>query len=136
MNKAKSGIAALSLALVGAAFAQTPADSSSSAGLKTGSGGETNALFGRLDVNHDGRVSREEAKANGELTSSWSALDADRDTYLSAAEYGKWKAPVPGAHNGVGAGAGMGKGTGAGAGAGVGTGGASSPNAGSSPPAR
>jgi hypothetical protein len=92
--------AILSVALAGGAWAQAPADSE---GLKTGTGGEVNALFGELDINHDGRVSRDEAKGSTELTASWAKLDANKDSYLTAQEYSKWKPPVPGApHTGTG----------------------------------
>lgn len=52
--------------------------------------------FASMDANRDGRVSRDEAQGNGALIAAWSTVDANGDTYLSAAEFGKWKAPASG----------------------------------------
>lgn len=47
--------------------------------------------FTTLDANGDGYVSKDEAKANAQLTAQWDALDADKNGALSSAEYQKAK---------------------------------------------
>jgi hypothetical protein len=81
-NLIRAGIAGLTLAAGGAALADD----------KPG-----HAEFGSVDQNRDGRVSKVEAQAHAELTSQFATLDADRDSYLSQTEFGKWKAVSPGA---------------------------------------
>ena len=80
-NLISNGIAGLALAFAGAAFADGKAG---------------HAEFGAVDQNRDGRVSKVEAQAYTELTSQFGTLDADRDSYLSQTEFGKWKASSPG----------------------------------------
>jgi hypothetical protein len=80
-NLVRIGIAGIALAFAGGALAQ-------------GKSGQ--AEFGTVDQNRDGKVSKSEAQAYSELNSQFATLDADRDTYLSQAEFGKWKpAPAP-----------------------------------------
>jgi len=89
MKKSLSGIAALSVAFAGAAFAQnatTPQSDSASGSQRQG-----HAQFSTVDTNRDGRISQTEARsAGGTLGSSFTMLDTDKDTYLSQTEYGKW----------------------------------------------
>jgi hypothetical protein len=80
-NVIGNGIAGLALAFAGAALAD---------------GKPGHAEFGAVDQNRDGRVSKVEAQAYSELTSQFGTLDADRDSYLSQTEFGKWKASSPG----------------------------------------
>jgi EF hand len=47
--------------------------------------------FTTLDANGDGYVSKDEAKANAQLTANWDALDTDKNGALSSAEYQKAK---------------------------------------------
>jgi len=49
--------------------------------------------FSSLDTNKDGRVSKEEVRANVELNSTFATLDTNKDSYLSEAEFGKWQSP-------------------------------------------
>ena len=46
-------------------------------------------LFTELDVNHDGYVTKEEAKRSADTTARFNALDANHDGKISAAEYAK-----------------------------------------------
>jgi hypothetical protein len=80
-NLVRIGVAGVALAFAGAALAQ---------------GKSGPAEFGAVDQNKDGKVSKSEAQAYSELNSQFATLDADRDTYLSQTEFGKWKpAPAP-----------------------------------------
>jgi hypothetical protein len=47
--------------------------------------------FARLDINQDGRLSREEVSSSADLTSRFDALDGDRNAYISQLEYAKWE---------------------------------------------
>ena len=44
-------------------------------------------LFNQLDVDKNGFISKEEAKANSDLTELFATLDADLDSQLSLEEY-------------------------------------------------
>jgi hypothetical protein len=80
-NLVRIGIAGVALAFAGGALAQ---------------GKSGPAEFSSVDQNKDGKVSKSEAQAYSELNSQFATLDADRDTYLSQTEFGKWKpAPAP-----------------------------------------
>ena len=46
--------------------------------------------FDTLDRNHDGKLSRAEARADPGLSMSFDALDANHDGYLSQAEFQAW----------------------------------------------
>jgi hypothetical protein len=81
----------LSLAFAGAALAQNTQNPA----VNPGSTKVAPPEFKSLDANKDGRVSRDEAKSQTDLTSTFATLDTDRDSYLSEAEFGKWK-PMPG----------------------------------------
>ena len=65
------------------ASSPTPAPQGGSA---AGSG--SSAGTARLDINRDGLISREEAKASSELSSRFNELDKNRDGSLSAEELG------------------------------------------------
>ena len=87
MNKLTFAIASVSMAIAGVAMADAPpAAPDLDAGSKP-----AHAQFSSIDTNKDGRISRDEVKANAELNSSFATLDADHDSYLSESEYGKWK---------------------------------------------
>jgi hypothetical protein len=80
-NLVRIGVAGVALALAGGALAQ---------------GKSGPAEFSAVDQNKDGKVSKSEAQAYSELNTQFATLDADRDTYLSQTEFGKWKpAPAP-----------------------------------------
>lgn len=44
-------------------------------------------LFTQLDANHDGYVTKEEAKRSAEVTARFTKLDADRDGKIAASEF-------------------------------------------------
>jgi hypothetical protein len=48
--------------------------------------------FGVLDANTDGKLSRDEVRANGSLTTRFDQLDTDRNNALSDAEFAKFEA--------------------------------------------
>ena len=48
---------------------------------------EAAPLFLQLDTNHDGYVTKEEAKRSAEVTARFNELDADHDGRISAAEF-------------------------------------------------
>lgn len=50
---------------------------------------QTPPLFEQLDSNHDGYVSKDEAKRSAEVTARYKELDSDRDGRISAAEFRK-----------------------------------------------
>jgi hypothetical protein len=88
MNKSHLGIACLTLGFAITGLAQnadSPASTSSSKASATDQ-------FSAVDTNHDGRISRAEARAHGNLGASFATLDADGNNYLSQAEFGKWNA--------------------------------------------
>ena len=51
-----------------------------------GAAGGSSAGTARLDINRDGLISREEAKASSDLSSRFNELDKNRDGSLSAEE--------------------------------------------------
>jgi hypothetical protein len=57
-------------------------------GAASTAGATSNAAFDRLDRNHDGFVSRDEAKDAMELNTRFSELDRNNDGKLSRDEYG------------------------------------------------
>ena len=46
--------------------------------------------FNRLDANHDGKLSRAEARAEPELDMEFDTLDVNHDGYLSMQEFQAW----------------------------------------------
>src|ERR1700679_1962640 len=46
--------------------------------------------FSTLDTNHDGKISRSEARADPELDADFDMLDANHDGFLSPAEFQVW----------------------------------------------
>jgi Ca2+-binding EF-hand superfamily protein len=91
-------IAASILSAQGIAVAQEPAtsaESESRQGIPATPHQEQAAkeiksdLFGKLDTNRDGAVSREEAQAKSGLTEKWSSLDRNGDGQLNAGEFAK-----------------------------------------------
>jgi hypothetical protein len=88
MNKITFAIASVSMAIAGVALADAPP-----AAPGVDSGSKVSTQFSSVDTNKDGRISRDEVKANAELNSSFTTLDSDHDSYLSETEYGKWKSP-------------------------------------------
>ncbi|MEJ2346400.1 MAG: hypothetical protein P8090_13500 [Gammaproteobacteria bacterium] len=49
------------------------------------------AQFGKLDTNHDGYVSKREAKANPALYKEWKRADANHDGKLDQAEFAQFE---------------------------------------------
>jgi hypothetical protein len=62
--------------------------------------GDVSAEFGRLDVNADGGLSRDEAKADLSLNKRFRSLDKNKDGSLSADEYNKMSAGTRSRPNG------------------------------------
>jgi hypothetical protein len=87
MKKVTLALSSLTLTLAAAALAQSPNASPMASGAKP-----PHTQFKSLDTNQDGRISKDEIKANSDLTASFTGLDADHDSYLSENEYAKWKA--------------------------------------------
>jgi Ca2+-binding EF-hand superfamily protein len=46
--------------------------------------------FNTLDTNHDGKISRSEARADPELSADFDMLDLNHDGYLSPEEFQAW----------------------------------------------
>jgi len=46
--------------------------------------------FQKLDRNHDGKLSAQEARADAELTAEFDTLDVNHDGFLSPAEFQAW----------------------------------------------
>jgi hypothetical protein len=87
MKQATFGIACMSIGFVAVALAQNAQNPATNPGSQKVA---PPIQFSSLDANKDGRVSREEVKANNDLTSSFATLDVNKDAYLSEAEFGKW----------------------------------------------
>lgn len=79
MRKLVLGMSALALVASAAAFAQEE-DNTRVAAAETPS-------FTKLDADADGRVSAIEAANNSRVAAAFTAADANRDGYLSKAEY-------------------------------------------------
>jgi hypothetical protein len=69
----------------------TTGDRSTQSGSPLGASGsnpaQQNLSFGVLDINTDGKLSKDEVKGNATLTSDFSKLDADRNGSLSNGEF-------------------------------------------------
>jgi hypothetical protein len=87
MNKLTFTIASLGMVVAGSALAQSPNASPMASGAKP-----PHTQFKSLDADKDGRISKDEIKANADLSASFTGLDSDHDGYLSENEYAKWKA--------------------------------------------
>lgn len=82
-NAMRFGTLAMALAAAGAVSAQAP--------LTAPPASRTAPVeFGSVDQNKDGRVSLTEAQSNNDLRAAFTGLDANRDTYLTPAEFSKW----------------------------------------------
>ncbi len=47
--------------------------------------------FAQLDKNHDGKISKEEAASDTELTDEWDELDEDKDGSVDVTEFSKFE---------------------------------------------
>src|SRR5687768_17308233 len=56
-------------------------------GASGGNPAQQNLSFGVLDINTDGKLSKDEVKGNATLTSDFSKLDTDRNGSLSNGEF-------------------------------------------------
>ena len=68
---------------------------SGSSTMSGGTSGSSNAMwnaqhFDRLDKNHDGRISREEAQGDNALRDAWSKLDASNSGSVSREDFDKY----------------------------------------------
>jgi hypothetical protein len=52
-----------------------------------GSKSSDQAMFNKLDTNHDGYISKDEARSNKELTEDWKRADRNRDDKLDESEF-------------------------------------------------
>ena len=73
----------------------TTGSAGSSSTMSGGASGGSNAMwnaqhFDRLDKNHDGRISREEAQGDNALRDAWSKLDASNSGSVSRADFDKY----------------------------------------------
>jgi hypothetical protein len=73
-------LATLPMAAVAADPAQAPAGGSTPQSAPA-------PLFTQLDSNHDGYVTKDEAKRSADVTARFAALDTDRDGKIAANEY-------------------------------------------------
>ena len=65
---------------------QPPIDMpATSAGVKA----DSPSLFNQLDSNHDGYVSKDEAKRSADVSTRFDSIDANMDGKISPAEFGK-----------------------------------------------
>jgi hypothetical protein len=85
-NATRFGSLVLSLAGVAAVYAQAPAPAAPAPEKIA----QAPVEFGAMDSNKDGRLSQTEAQSNNALQSTFTTLDADRDSYLTPAEFSKW----------------------------------------------
>jgi len=76
----------VTLAIAGVVQAQAPASTKKPAPTDT-----TKIDFVTVDKDQNGSLSKEEAKAIGDLDSSFAQLDADKDEVVSKTEFLKWK---------------------------------------------
>lgn len=75
----------LACAPCGAVLAQAPAGHS-----------ELKAIaFSTLDTNKDGKISREEARADAGLYEDFDTLDTNHDGFLSPEEFHRWRRAAP-----------------------------------------
>lgn len=88
----------LSSAAIGQAIPPPTSDApmpSADTGSST-SGISAGDAFTRLDDDHDGMVSKKEAKNDKDLVDRWNALDANRDDKLDQAEFAQFEtSPSP-----------------------------------------
>jgi hypothetical protein len=87
MKQATFGIACLSIGFVAVALAQNAQNPATNPGSQKVA---PPIQFSSLDANKDGRVSKDEVKANNDLTASFATLDINKDSYLSESEFSKW----------------------------------------------
>ncbi len=76
---------------------KAPADYPPATGMtSTGDWGSNPApLFKELDANHDGYISKDEAKRSADVTARFNRLDANHDGRISVDEFNKGMQPKP-----------------------------------------
>jgi Ca2+-binding EF-hand superfamily protein len=52
-------------------------------------GQDLDSYFAGLDTDKDGKISKEEASGNDQLTMAWDMVDADKDTFITLEELKK-----------------------------------------------
>ena len=60
---------------------------SNTTGMSSSKSSTTSGAFGRLDTNHDGKLSTTEAAADSKMQGLWNKLDADNDGTVSQAGF-------------------------------------------------
>lgn len=86
--KTKLAIAALASMVSVVAWAGGMSQSATGA---VGAGATARMQFSKLDRNHDGYISKKEAKANPKLYKEWKQADANRDGKLDQAEFAQFE---------------------------------------------
>lgn len=86
-------LAALPLRVIAAEPAQSATGTAATAPAAPAAKEEPAPLFEQLDVNHDGYVTKEEARRSAEVTARFKELDADGDGRISAGEFRKTMQP-------------------------------------------
>lgn len=86
-------LGALPLAAVAADTMGRGSSSSNPTSSSTSARDDQTQLFNQLDSNHDGYVSKEEARRSADVTSRFKELDADHDGKISSEEYRKGEQP-------------------------------------------
>ena len=67
--------------------AEPSRDTSQGMGQSATSQGDEPPMFKELDKNHDGQISKSEAKRSADVTARFKELDADRDGKISVSEW-------------------------------------------------
>lgn len=95
MMKKQLFVAALAMASI-SSFAWAGGYGSSSSSNSTGSNSASasgSVMFQNLDANHDGKISRDEAKNAPEISNNFSTADVNKDGKLDASEFSALETP-------------------------------------------
>ena len=69
----------------------TPSKTDASPGLSS-SPSASGDVFGKLDADHDGMISKKESSKNKDLTAKWDTLDTNKDGKLDQGEFAAFEA--------------------------------------------
>lgn len=73
----------------------SPSRTDTSPGLSS-SPSASGDVFGKLDADHDGMISKKESSKNKDLTAKWDTLDTNKDGKLDQGEFAAFEASSPG----------------------------------------